>query len=536
MSMFAPQVSIVIPVYNGANFMREAIDSALAQTYSNLEVIVVNDGSRDDGATASIAKSYGDRIRYIEKENGGVATALNEGIRHMQGEYFSWLSHDDTYPADKVEKQVAELARLERRDVVLWGDFALIDESSRIIDVVRVRPVATDAMVYQLLIEQSLHGCTLLVPRVAFEKVGHFRTDLPTTQDYDLWMRMAAVFSFIHMPEIMAHGRQHPGQGSHTIRSHRTEVKDYYHRYLPTLTPEWMSSHFQPDELSERYLALLQNFARKALFGCFMQIALQAMRALPLFPASNRRVFLARAGWIFSYHLLYGTAKRSAPRPLVNFLRTVRNRAKRAFLRMRPSRLDFTRIYRKNLFDGTESRSGGGSSLEQTERLRHEIPKLLKKFGIRSMLDAPCGDFNWMRHVQMDGVKYIGGDIVAELTELNSEKYGTDHRSFIHLDIVNGAIPTVDLIFCRDCLVHLCFDDARKALDNFKRSGSTYLLTTTFVDRDRNEELFGIWRTLNLEKLPFDLPKPILILNEGCTEGDCQYRDKSLGLWRLKDI
>ena len=92
---YDPKVSIIIPVYNGANYVSEAIDSALAQTYKNIEIIVVNDGSSDDGATEKIAKSYGDRIRYFAKENGGVSSALNFGIRQMTGEWFSWLSHDD---------------------------------------------------------------------------------------------------------------------------------------------------------------------------------------------------------------------------------------------------------------------------------------------------------------------------------------------------------------------------------------------------------------------------------------------------------
>ena len=92
---FHPLVSIVIPVYNGSNFVREAIDSALAQTYDNVEIIVVNDGSTDEGKTREIALSYGDKIRYFEKPNGGVSSALNMGISNMQGQYFSWLSHDD---------------------------------------------------------------------------------------------------------------------------------------------------------------------------------------------------------------------------------------------------------------------------------------------------------------------------------------------------------------------------------------------------------------------------------------------------------
>ena len=102
MTSHLPLVSIVIPVYNGADYMREAIDSALSQTYPHIEVLVVNDGSTDSGATAAVARSYGDKIRYFEKKNGGVSSALNYGIRNMQGSYFSWLSHDDVYEKTKL--------------------------------------------------------------------------------------------------------------------------------------------------------------------------------------------------------------------------------------------------------------------------------------------------------------------------------------------------------------------------------------------------------------------------------------------------
>ena len=100
--MKKPLVSIVIPVFNGENYLKDAIDSAINQTYSNCEIIVVNDGSSD--ATEKIAKSYGKKIRYYKKENGGVSTALNLGLEKMTGDYFSWLSHDDLYKRDNQER------------------------------------------------------------------------------------------------------------------------------------------------------------------------------------------------------------------------------------------------------------------------------------------------------------------------------------------------------------------------------------------------------------------------------------------------
>src|SRR5215470_19778957 len=128
-----PLVSIVIPVYNGSDYLREALDSALSQTYPHVEILVVNDGSTDAGATEAIARSYGDRIRYFWKPNGHVASALNFGIQQMRGEYFSWLSHDDVYLPDKIKIQMA-LAVRATRPTLYYGDFATIDASGKLLE------------------------------------------------------------------------------------------------------------------------------------------------------------------------------------------------------------------------------------------------------------------------------------------------------------------------------------------------------------------------------------------------------------------
>src|SRR5690606_15704202 len=127
MNQFHPKISIVIPVYNGTNYMREAIDSALAQSYDNKEIIVINDGSNDNGKTLALAQTYGNKIRLSDKPNGGVASALNTGIESATGEYISWLSHDDVYPADKLEKQVTYLNTIDDKKTILFGDYAIID-------------------------------------------------------------------------------------------------------------------------------------------------------------------------------------------------------------------------------------------------------------------------------------------------------------------------------------------------------------------------------------------------------------------------
>lgn len=213
-SPFQPLVSIVIPVYNGSNFVAEAIDSALAQTYPNIEVIVVNDGSTDQGATTAIAQSYGEKIRYFEKPNGGVATALNLGIEEARGTYISWLSHDDLYLPEKVATQVAYLANLTEREVVLYSDFDLVDETGKKIGQTRLdHQMLARAPLYSVL-RGAIHGCSTLVPRELFQRFGGFDPALATTQDYALWFQMARAVPFHHMPTVLIQSRWHDTQGS----------------------------------------------------------------------------------------------------------------------------------------------------------------------------------------------------------------------------------------------------------------------------------------------------------------------------------
>jgi hypothetical protein len=195
----------------------------------------------------------------------------------------------------------------------------------------------------------------------------------------------------------------------------------------------------------------------------------------------------------------------------------------------------FTEIYRKNLFRGSESISGPGSDLAQTEEIRRRLPTLFNRYGITSILDAACGDFFWMKHVCLDKITYIGVDIVAPIVALNTDRYGSGTVAFRLLDVTRQHVPRTDLIICRDLLVHLDYAHTKLALENFRTSGSTYLLTTTFPQHG-NAELDTIWRPLNLQEEPFNFPPPLELINENCSEDGGQYLDKSLGLWRLQEL
>ena len=227
--MFVPKVSVIIPVYNGWNYLKEAIESALAQTYGNKEVIVVNDGSQDGGKTAEIARSYGNRIRYFEKRNGGVSSALNCGIRNMTGQYLSWLSHDDVYYPSKLERQVEFLRRLEKKDVVLYGDFELVDGQSITLGVRHLeKKIAENPL--RAILSGCIHGCSTLVGKRVIDAVGLFSETLRTTQDFDMWLRIYMKgFPILHIPEVHIKSRLHPEQGQRKLSAvHETEKRMVY--------------------------------------------------------------------------------------------------------------------------------------------------------------------------------------------------------------------------------------------------------------------------------------------------------------------
>ena len=216
--MFKPLVSVIIPVYNGSNYMREAIDSALSQTYENIEVIVVNDGSADGGLTDEIARSYGDRIRYFVKENGGVSSALNLGIRMMKGDYISWLSHDDVYLPTKVEKQVALLSESnDGRTIVMCASQQInstgkkIGNSSRISLPLRQLIDWRSALMH--VIDHSCNGCALLIPKSSFDQCGGFDEGLRYSQDFLMWVRLFMLeCSLIYHDDVEVLSRVHPQQ------------------------------------------------------------------------------------------------------------------------------------------------------------------------------------------------------------------------------------------------------------------------------------------------------------------------------------
>lgn len=161
--------------------------------------------------TEEIALSYKDKIKYFNKENGGVSTALNLGIEKMTGDFFSWLSHDDLYYPNKIERQ---LDFLNGRDhIIPYTDVQFIDYESKPTKIQRFDHPDSSKFLYYLM-TSGPHGCSLLIPKKCFSEVGLFEKDFKTTQDYRMWFRLGKKFKFIHMPEVLIKYRIHENQGA----------------------------------------------------------------------------------------------------------------------------------------------------------------------------------------------------------------------------------------------------------------------------------------------------------------------------------
>ncbi len=232
-------VSIVIPVYNGEDYIKEAIISALNQTYKNIEILVVNDGSTDK--TESIIKSFGNRVRYFRKENGGVATALNFAIDKANGEYISWLSHDDLYYPNKIERQIAELQQLsylESINTIVFSNFDILDQDENKKSLVKPiehfsneNPQYLNVML-KTFFNSWLNGCTLLFPKIIFKKFGDFDINLRTVQDYHLFIKFFKKgVRFHYLKDTLVTSRHHGGQDTRKLIDKHIVELNYLYKY-----------------------------------------------------------------------------------------------------------------------------------------------------------------------------------------------------------------------------------------------------------------------------------------------------------------
>lgn len=254
-----PLVSIIIPLYNGSNYVEDAIKSALAQTYENVEIIVVNDGSTDKGAGKAICDCYSEGIVYLEKENGGCASALNFGIKRANGELISWLSHDDLYDPQKVEKQVRLYFEhsLSMSNTVISSVGSLIDAYGKpIVHLGRKETgfyAAQQAFSY-FLFKSCPNGCGLLIPKCCFEKYGYFDENLRFVLDWNLWLKFAlAGVDFYFDKEKLVFNRVHSMQV--TVKQKELHAKE------ANQTVDQLFGILRQDNRDDDYLRMLYEFS-----------------------------------------------------------------------------------------------------------------------------------------------------------------------------------------------------------------------------------------------------------------------------------
>ena len=278
-NIFNPLVSIIIPVYNGANYLRCAIDSAINQDYQNIEIIVVNDGSTDD--TEEICKNYGDKIIYFFKENGGVASALNMAIRNSNGEYISWLSHDDYYLPEKISRQIYFLQKIKNNhQILLFSDVNChYIQNDNIIEIVKIEidiphfGLFSKIESLKFLFSTSLHGCSLLIPKTLFQQTGYFNENLATTQDYDLWFKfIKAGYLFYYLPEVLLVSRQHELQDSRKKRniSKKEEAKLFNNAYKTFIND--INSSEEDKIFFKKKLKMVNRYMFEFFFNFFLNL------------------------------------------------------------------------------------------------------------------------------------------------------------------------------------------------------------------------------------------------------------------------
>ncbi len=280
-----PTVSVIIPVFNGSNYVREAIDSVLTQTRRDYELLVVDDGSTDE--TWDIVQSYGDRVRGIRKQNGGVASALNCGIRQAQGEFVAWLSHDDVFLPAKLERQVAFLT--DHPELAgCYSDYLIINHDGVAVCERKMPYYPPEQMIRHLLQWMFINGCTVLVRRACFEAEGLFDLRLRWAHDADMWFRLLRHYAFGHIPEALTKYRVHAGQGSRKLLNLRADAHEFWRRCLEDYPLRDIFPELAGREQDRIAQARAQNCLGEIMRGCHADMSLarsRYIRSIRLWPS-----------------------------------------------------------------------------------------------------------------------------------------------------------------------------------------------------------------------------------------------------------
>jgi glycosyltransferase involved in cell wall biosynthesis len=517
MSNLHPNLSVVVCTRNRAAALETTLNSIFSQDVpaSEYEVVVVDDGSTDP--TPDVVAKFGGDVVYVRQEHAGLAAARNEGAARSQGDLICYVDDDIEADPSWLREVTAGAARnpdascLAGRILVRYeGDPPRTCEREYI-------AANLDAGDSERPIDRAV-GANMAVRRSALDDVGPFDETLRWQWDEVEWQERlrARDGRIVYLPAALVWHRRTAAE----LRRWRLLVDRFrwgrcypvYARRTGRPTPIW-------PELRHLVISLVHGVRRRCFGGPLM-----AFYRLGVLTSIARNALAERI---------------PALRPAARFSRGLRHSPRNTALQIATTRGStkgrFARIHAGNVWQGSDSRSGPGSSLEETRVVRRELGPLLERIGARVLLDIPCGDFHWMKETVLPIDTYIGADLIDRIVDANKLRYGSEQRRFVRLDITRDDLPLADVVLCRDGLDHLSLEDAKQALANIKRSGAQFLLATTYPERARNGDIrTGDWRPLNLERAPFDLPPPIEMLNEGSLKPG--FSDKSLGLWRVDDL
>ena len=256
------KISIVIPVYNAEKYIENCINSAIHQTYDDVEILVINDGSTD--STESILKKFENKIKVINKKNGGTASALNMGIKNMTGEWFKWLSADDILKTDAIEKLVFEIQKLgkDAENHLFYSNYDLIDTNGKIIDTFD-EPNNNSLAPFQrniiLLHHYYGNGTTSIMHKSIFNKCGLFDETLGYKDDYEFWLRCCLLYGceLYLVNENLAQYRIHESQLTKKRYDEGLEqIEHIKSKIISQLSPD----------LQMKYVTAVKNYQKQISF------------------------------------------------------------------------------------------------------------------------------------------------------------------------------------------------------------------------------------------------------------------------------
>jgi glycosyltransferase involved in cell wall biosynthesis len=216
-------VSVIIPTYNRAHLIGETVESALAQTYKHLEILVVDDGSTDN--TQEILQPYKDHIRYFYQENRGVSAARNVGLRNAQGRYIAFLDSDDLWLHEKTERQLQFFADHPECGLIYTDYARQVEREGEVSIREHSNKSAYSGYIFpQLLLHNFVFGggSTVMIRRECIETVGYFNENLRTVEDYELWLRISKRYKVGYIDEVLALYRFHGSNKSQNFVPHTT--------------------------------------------------------------------------------------------------------------------------------------------------------------------------------------------------------------------------------------------------------------------------------------------------------------------------